>query len=371
MADIVTLTVNGRAWSGWESMTVSRSMEALAASFSLQLTDRWEPEGEQLIVSPDSPCTIALGGDVVVTGYVDDVDIGLADGTHTLSVRGRDASADMVDCSAVHQPGEWAGVSLSDIAAKLAAPFQVRVSPGIVSPERFEKFAIQPGETAYTALERACRLRGVLPMADGLGGIVLAKPATDRATEALVEGQNVLEESVHFSRRDRYSHYMVRGQNAGSDDTSGEAVAHVSGAATDAALTRYRPLLVTAEGRATKLTARNRARYEAVVRAGRSAEVSVSVAGWRQGDGSLWPVNALVSVLLPTLRVSCDLVITSVEFSLSGSGSTTQLTLRRPDAFADESAFAQPEPVVRTATDPTPVAQAAELADYGPEGYGR
>lgn len=354
MAELVSLTLGHTAWAGWKTATVTRSIETLAGSFSLVLADRWEASGTALAVSPDMGCTLSLGGETVITGFIDEVNPAIDSRSHSISVTGRDASADLVDCSAVHEPGEWLNVSLADVAARLAAPFGVPVRASILSPERFAKFAVQPGETAFSALERACRLRGVLAWADGQGGIIISEPGTERASEALVEGKNVKAASARFSRKGRYSRYIVKAQAQGSDSLNGVDASQVRGEAVDASLTRYRPLLITSEGSSSTLTARGRARWEATVRAGRAAQVTVTVAGWRTGNGELWPVGSLVAVSLPSLHVERDMLISCVRFSLDSGGSKTRLTLVRPDAFAPQTAFRAAVPTLSAADDPTP-----------------
>ena len=42
---------------------------------------------------------------------------------HMISVRGRDATADLVDCSAPSKPGEWQDSTLDQITRGLVAPF--------------------------------------------------------------------------------------------------------------------------------------------------------------------------------------------------------------------------------------------------------
>jgi prophage tail gpP-like protein len=83
-------------------------------------------------------------------------------------------------------------------------------------------------------------------------------------------------------------------------------------------------------------TARKRAQWEATVRAARAVSVSVTVQGWRQADGTLWPVNGLVQVDLPWLRISGEMLITELTYSLDESGTQTQMTLRRADAYTPE-----------------------------------
>jgi hypothetical protein len=65
--------------------------------------------------------------------------------------------------------------------------------------------------------------------------------------------------------------------------------------------------------------------------------VNVTVQGWTQSSGELWPVNALSPVRASRLLgVEGDLIITQVEYSIGEQGKVTQLRLMRPDAFTPE-----------------------------------
>jgi prophage tail gpP-like protein len=136
---------------------------------------------------------------------------------------------------------------------------------------------------------------------------------------------------------ERFSDYIVKGQRAGTDNDYGESCAAVRGEARDIGVARYRPFMVRAEGQVTDGDAIRRARWEASTRAARSVTVAVTVAGWRQDDGSLWRINTLVPCRLPYLRIEQDLLISRLTFSLTLDGGTTsRLELKDPKAFEPE-----------------------------------
>jgi prophage tail gpP-like protein len=101
--------------------------------------------------------------------------------------------------------------------------------------------------------------------------------------------------------------------------------------------------MIRPEASTTTAYAQKRASWEATVRAARAGRVSVTVQGWTQADGTLWPVNRLVRVRAPRLAIDADLLIAEATYTLSeGAGTRTTLALRRRDAFL-------PEPVVAKA----------------------
>jgi prophage tail gpP-like protein len=340
----VQLTVNGRSYAGWTSARVTRSVEAIAGSFSVSVSERWDGAAEPWPIVDGDECTLALDGTVLITGYVDTRSHSFAAQSHALSIVGRDKTGDLVDCSAVLSKWEFLQVSVPEFCSQIAAPFgvTVRVQSGLTITEKIAKLTVNPGETAFEVIDRACRMAAVLPIADGRGGLLLTRAdLARRTTTALVEGENILSADASADSTRRYRRYIVSGQSAGSDDIYGASAAAIKETAEDLGVPRAaRVLLLRPEGAVTRAIAKQRAEWEATVRAARSVPVTVTVQGWQQADGALWPVNALARLKTPRLGIDADLLISEVTYSLSlEAGTTTELKLVRPDAFT-------PEPVI-------------------------
>lgn len=338
----VRLRVNGRDYGGWKTIRVTRGIECIAGSFDLTVSDRWLEAELAWPIREEDECSVLLDGEVVLTGYVDRRTHQLSADDRSLSVAGRDRTGDLVDCSAVLGQWEWIDADLLVLAKKLCEPFgiPVRVAAG-VPLKKVTRLTVDPGDSAFDALERACRIAGVLPVSDGRGGLVLSRPGSARATSGIVEGRNLKAGTVEYDAASRFRRYIVMGQQPGTDEGAGELAAAVRGEAFDQGVRRAaRVLLVRPEGNVTQEFADTRAQWEATVRAARGSAINVTVQGWRQGSGALWPLGVRVPVESKTLGLDGDLVIAQATYALDQSGgTTTELVLRRPDAFL-------PEPVV-------------------------
>lgn len=348
MAD-VALIVNGKRYSGWKSIRITRGIEAVAGAFELTVSDRWDLRGQSWPIVEEDECQVTFDGVPMITGYVDGRDISYSASDHSFTVSGRDKAGAMVDCSAVLDRWNFKSVPLLDLITKIAAPFDVlvwldaSVREGLPLPKPPAKFTVDPGEKAFEVIDRACRLAGVLPVSDGVGGLRLTRAGSARCTTALVEGENILSAAGSYKATERYRRYIVRGQHQATDDWSGASVAAVKGEATDPTVRRSeRVLLIRPERGVTQESAKSRAAYEAKVRAARGDAVTVTVQGWSQGSGELWPVNAIVQLRSPALGMQADLLITQAVFILDASGQTTQLSLKRPDAFIPETVIKKP-----------------------------
>lgn len=342
MAD-VALRVNGREYAGWKSARVTRGIESVSGSFELSVSDRWSGDAVSWPIVEGDECTVMVGGEVVITGYVDRRTISYSASEHTLSVSGRDRTGDLVDCSAVLTKWEFYSTPVLMLAKRLAEPFSISVTlqSGLSLPPPVAKLSVDPGDSVYEVIERACRTAALLAVADGRGGLLLMRPGSTRTTTALVEGENILAASAERDETGRFRRVVVRGQNGGTDILSGASVAAVQASAEDRNVVRAaRVLLVRPEGNVTPAHAKQRAEWETTVRAARATTVTATVQGWTQSNGSLWPVNALARLRSPTLGLDAELLVTQAVYNVDeSSGTTTQLTLRPPDAF-------KPEPVI-------------------------
>jgi prophage tail gpP-like protein len=189
--------INGKSYLGFEEITVTRSIEAAAGSFGARFSTKvpWP-------FLPGAEVEVLLDGEPVAYGFIDKVTPALSTSGRRFAIEGRDRTGDLVDCAAGTTPnlangfdvafGEWFSTRLEVIVAELCRPYGIEVFPWGLVLEPFPIFSLQPGESAWEAIERACRLRGVLAFPDGGGNLILARPATVREQISLEEGINVL-----------------------------------------------------------------------------------------------------------------------------------------------------------------------------------
>lgn len=85
--DDVSLTVGGKKISGWDSVRVTRGIERFPSDFDLGLMDYYPGSNEKQLVTEGSPCTVKIGDDLVITGYVDDWEPGISRSRHEVRRR--------------------------------------------------------------------------------------------------------------------------------------------------------------------------------------------------------------------------------------------------------------------------------------------
>lgn len=334
----VALVIGGKAYLGWTALSIERGLDSMVGSFSLELTAKEKTAAPDFPIAAGDACQIVLGGTALITGYVDRVHRRLDAGSLSISVSGRDKACDLVDCSALNQPGSWRNVKLDTIARELAAPFGVAIEVTGDVGQPLKKFALQQGETAWAAIERLARYRGLIAYSDGAGGVKLGNPDTGLRAGRIREGANLLLIDVGNDNSERFSRYVVKGQASGNDEHHGKAVAQIRGEATDAGVSRSRTLLLIGEEQSDAASLKLRAEWEAKVRAARAETITVELPGWFGGDGSasgpVWQPGARAECHAPSVAVSGEKLIERVTFTRDDSGTRSSLTLVPPEAWS-------------------------------------
>lgn len=329
----VFLKINDLEFGGWKSVSVTAGLDRQARDFELEVTRRWPGQTDiGKMVRPGDSCQVLLGNDLVLTGYIDSTPIRYDAGTLSVGVAGRSATADLVDCAAIHEPGQWNNRRVQDIVSDLAAPYGVVIRTEVDTGPVVATYQIEQGETVFESIDRLISMRALLSTDDAYGHLVLTGTGRERASTPLVFGQNILSASAPLSWKDRYSRYLVKGQGIGDDSSVQKSLA-IRAEAHDKAVRRCRVLFRKQSGDADEDSAHLEARWEAASRAGKSWRITYTVQGWRQADGQLWMPNTLVAVKDPVIGFNGDMLIGEITYSLGDEGCLCQLTVAPPGAW--------------------------------------
>jgi prophage tail gpP-like protein len=342
MSDIVQLKVGGQIYTGWTAVSIDRELGAPSGSFSLSVTEQWPGSQATHRIPPGLPFQLAIDDTPLITGWTDDIDPSYDSTSHTVSIKGRDRTGDLVDCSAiVDGSGGWNGVSVMDIARVLLKPYGIAIKSSVAITDKvLAGHDIQMGESVWECLERALRLYGVTAMPDGLGNLLLTVPGAGPALAELKLGGAILSASGSLSGKDTFSDYYVLGQFPGGGDTysdprvSNGAFAH----AKDPNVTRYRPLIVSVEcNTVSQDFLPRRAKWEAAHRSGKARNCTIKVQGWRDAKGAIYEPNSMVRVEDDFLGLHESLLVSGVKLALDDGGKVTDLKCTRLSAFVPET----------------------------------
>ncbi len=350
--DYVQVYVDGAALSGWKSVSVSRSLTSAAGFFQVEI----DP-AETLPIQQGQELEVAIGpeGETrLLVGNIDDTDHVHSKRRHSYRATGRDRAGDMVDSAAALKPGTWSNATMSTVLQDLARDAKSRVDLVDVPDVTLTRFAVEPGETAWSAAERIFREQGLMAFSGSEGNLIVTRAGSAPAARVeLVYGSNILEARHSVRGQGLFHTYLVRGQQPGTDALFGETAAHVEAQAVDELVRRDRTLEILATGALSQQDAQALVEWEATVRSARADAYTVIVpSSWRQNrppervdTGPLWEINQLVRLTHPYLRVDTELLVQQVTFaSRPATGNTTTLELVRPDAYQSKPTISPPAP---------------------------
>jgi prophage tail gpP-like protein len=347
-SDVLTLIVGLQAVTGWQRVSVTRPLAAIPASFSIEATEKY-PNAADIDLKPGQPCTVQIGADLVLTGYVDRYTSEISGEQHTIRIIGRSKSEDLVDCSAIVENTSAGSESKEgmqirngstlDIVRKLAAPYGVQVQSTAGDGIQVPQFNINLGETVWEIIDRITRYSEMIPYDLPDGSVMLAKVGTESMASGFTVGENVETAGVSFSMDQRYQEYeghlismMALGTDAGiNSPTVGQIVR-------DDEVPRFRKLYVISEQFVMgQPLAGKRALWEKNRRWGQSFAFTVKCDAWRDAAGKLWEPNKLAPITAPQLKLANkSWLIGTVTYVRDEAGQHAQLGLWPPEAFTVE-----------------------------------
>jgi prophage tail gpP-like protein len=336
----IVLKVNDKAYGGWEAMHVGKSILQIAGEFGFATTNVFPYKPSQWDIRMGDECTVEVDGQTLITGHVEEMHIAYDKETHTIQVSGRDVTGDLVDCCFVEKPNDWHNKSILELIKTFCDPFHIDVDydPGLESELAVEipHVKVDQGETVLEMISRVCMHRAILPVSYGNGKLTLTRAGTERANDRLELGVNILSGLFDQSNMDRFSRYIVIGDDVVTIEKMW-STAKSSGEATDAELEAkglYRPLMIISERTVNIKECEERAQWEASVRAGQSRKIQYTVQGWTQSNGEVWPLNSLVRIKDDSLGIDGTRLISALEFNVDNAGgTTTKLILVPKDTF--------------------------------------
>lgn len=344
MSDQVYLKIDGEIHSGWTDVSIQYAINALCTGFSLGIKSNRQ-------INCGMATVLMIDQEQILTGYIDSKSGNFDDTSSSLSISGRDKTADLIDCSAMNSPASWKGAKLEKIASDLCAPFGIKVYAHTDTGAAFANFALEQGESPFDAITRMTKLRGLLISSTNKGDMIIFSPSPNAVPWALEEGKNVVSASSDDDAKDRFSEYHLKGQQGYSKTNSAKDAASPKSIGYDKGVIRYRPKLIIADEQSSISGLKNRADFEATIHAANAQTVSITTNHWRDPDGKLWELGTLIPIRLPTLDIDMAMVLSEVNLRLDETGRAADLKFVRKESYTKETLpEAKPEKAKKNTT---------------------
>lgn len=298
-ADTVELLIAGQKHGDWSRYEIDSDLLTPADAWhvTLGMADGKMPPD----VVAGAPVIVKVGGETVMTGYVDEIAHSVSKTSHTFTMSGRDLAADLLDCACPIFTKQQA--SLSEIVAAIVREFKiVKHNISADKTRTRKKVAVDPGETAWNTLAHAAEANGLWPWFEPDGTLVVGGPDYSTPVVATLilrrdgNGNNVISLNKTESMAERFSKITVYGQTPGSDFEQGQNALRDS--ATDSTVLRNRPKIVLDHEADSTAVCRDRAHKLISDSRLNGLTLSAVVKGHRiAADGLLWKPGQRIRVI--------------------------------------------------------------------------
>lgn len=348
--DKISLIIAGKEFDkDWNQIRVTRSLDTLCGSFEFNATQRSPFNMSEWPIQMGVECSVKVAGKLVITGYIEDININYDKDSHTVQIAGRDKTADLVDCTRVGSQNDmWSfieGQKISYIIKKLIEPHNIELVIDKSAEEEAKKsfnksVKFDEGAPLIDSILQIVKKYNLFPITTPEGKLLLTTgDATKQAGTILERGINILSGGLKQSNKEVYSVYLSVGQSGGKDNISPKNFTYKSIFDGDFGLiTRYRPLANIPDVGGDTKRARDYAYWEAKYRAANARLLGYSVQGWTQLNGDLWEPHSLVFVTDELFNnATRQFLINACEYLQTEKGTITSMQLCSPEKYKSQA----------------------------------
>ena len=301
------LKIDNRKYSGWENVTINKSIQSIAHNFSMNIFN-----ADGISIEDDDLIKILIDDKIFFTGYLDDMVIGISNVKKPLSISGRSKAGDLIDCN-ISENKQYNKQNIKQIISDLVKPFNISVSSSLTL-EPLEIFNTKVGETYFDAINRLCKQTNTLPISDDFGNIEIVKNEQNKSSIVLKDS-DFKELNLPKKLSKRFSKYIYKKEGIVTDVTDGSV--------TDDTVLRFKPFVgVNTEDKDNQDLAKWQLNHNKV------SEISLTavVKGWDL------EINTIVK--LETEIVNNSFLIKDITYSKSDSGTISNVTFVSKDLYA-------------------------------------
>jgi prophage tail gpP-like protein len=293
------------------------------------------PKGWKIV--PYKECQLFIGETPIITGFIESVKSQVARDQHSIQVRGRDLTADLIDCPSGQGGKSYQQARFKTILDSLLKNFRISRVFESQPTHLHPAFHVNEFEGVFSALSRIAALEGLMLITDGLGRLVITRPNIKKDPEETLTRALSCEYNVDV--QGRFSEYDMFIPNYAQNENSSQESKPLA-VSRDKSIGRFRPFSISSDGYSDMKTAQKRVDWENAVRAAKSEKLKICLAGWQTGQGKLWEINKTIFADFPAIGVKDKFLISGVTFKLDQSGHQTELECTPAAAFqADPTLF--------------------------------
>lgn len=332
----VTVEIAGKRYRFWDDIEIYLSLDTQA---TVSFAAPFEPERKEFrqTFRPFSfqPLEVSVGGTILFTGTLVDVTPRVEASARTVAVAGysKPAVLDDSDVPARIAPFQFNGLTMRQIAERLASPFEIGVVVVGKGGGAFKRVAAEPGQSVMSFLAELAQQRGYVLSSTPDGRLLLWQSVSGgRPVARLIEGEAPLL-SVHPTFSPQHYFSEITGYCSARRGRKGSRYTE-----------RNRWLSSPLRCMSFRLDDTEKGDVHFAVRSkmgrmfGNMVSYVVTVPTWLDPQGELWQPNTTVSLVAPSAMVydEYEFLIRDVHLRQDSMSTTARLGLVLPGAFSGE-----------------------------------
>lgn len=333
----VSLFVNGAIYSGWQDVSITANIMSLARTFVVVATRRLSWKSLVVGIEPGSEVVVKIGDDVVLTGFVTKVVTRYDAGKISIDIEGASKTKNLEECTLPEgRPKAYLNQTYAQILGEVCKSFGINVVDQVEFPNKVD-FNLSVTAKVGSSLVTFLRSNSLHLMDDENGNLVISKTESNgKSADILKFGVNILSGTRTQDCSKRYRTYQVVGQPTNPrSELPVSSLSQIKKAEDEEFSVKERVCTYLLTGNATAARMENHATLLRDYEKSNSDALLYKVQGWRQSNGELWRENADVVVNDDFLGIDGHYLIWKVVYKLSnGNGMTTELSLKKKEAFA-------------------------------------
>lgn len=336
------LVVGGNIYTGWKAVEIFLDLETIAHYASLECA---YTEKDGVKIELGEACEVKIDNELILTGYIDRTEYDIQKDAKDLRIEIRSKTADLVDCSAGYS--QIKDRAADKVAGEICKPFGIDVKWESERPPKKITWKIEPMDTGFDVLKMIASECNMILTTNGAGDVIFTDAGTENvATLAL--GKNILTLNVVDDHTDRFSDYIVVGNNQSYRDGwigGSETVLKKGSVRTtikDKGIKRHRPTMMISDDVANGENTKALAEFERDRNISLGRVITTRVTTWKHAAG-VWNINKRLNVQASPIIVAESWLITSVTLFLNhDDGYTTEITASPPEGFGAKMYGASP-----------------------------
>lgn len=336
-SDEIALEIEGQVFSGWKGLSLSQALDDMVSTVGIE--GPFNPDNEELqsVMEPFTykEATLYIGRDRIATTTIEKHSFNLDDGSRSCKMDCRSPAGVLCDTYIEAETAQYTGLTLKQLLETITQPFGDRVSIEYKAEKNptFGTVRLEAGKSYFDFIKELWEPLGLIATDDEYGRLVITeKPeGTGDPVFSFIEGKTDFSKiSAEYAGDERFSFYIVYGNYAGQNFKS-EASDPVINASV------FRPCVkIQKEGENN--TIETAAAWERALALSRSIKVTLTLPGWRRGNGGLWRKGDIVTVKAPSVFLynETKMIVSSLAYTLTDGSKDTTMSLILPQTYTSE-----------------------------------